>query len=118
MIRVYIAGALNGMAIDYIINIHKMIKVAELVRQEGVGVYIPCLDFLCGVVHGDWTYEQYFSMNQPWLEVCDAVFLVPGWEESKGTKREIESAKQLNIPVFEKLDDFVKWLEEKEDEGK
>jgi len=114
MIRVYIAGTLNGMAVDYINNVHKMIKVAELVRTEGVGVFIPCLDFLCGVVHGNWTYEQYFQMNQPWLEVCDAVFLVPGWEKSKGTARELATAKALGIPRFEKLDVFVSWLEQKE----
>jgi len=117
MKRVYIAGALNGMAVDYIQNLHRMIKVAEIIRKEGVAVYIPGIDFLNGLVNGDYTYEDYFNNSQPWLDVSDAIFLVPGWEESKGTAREIERAKGKDIPVFEKLDDFVKWLEETENDS-
>ena len=110
--RVYIAGALNGMAVDYIKNIHRMIIWAEKVRALGYAVYIPCLDFLCGVVHGNWSYEQYFSMNQPWLEVSDAIFLVPGWERSIGTKKEIAMAAQRNIPVFESMIELDRRLSE------
>jgi hypothetical protein len=31
--------------------------------------------------------------------VSDVVFLVPGWENSKGTAMEIERAKELGIPI-------------------
>ena len=101
--RVYIAGALNGDAVSYIQNMHRMIIWAEKIRHLGYAVYIPCLDFMCGIVHGNWVYEQFHSMNQPWLDVSDAVFLVPGWEDSDGTKREIARAAQNNIPVFDSM---------------
>jgi len=110
--RVYIAGKLNGDAVSYIQNMHRMIIWAEKIRYLGYAVYIPCLDFLSGVVHGNWTYEQYFIMNQPWLDVCDAVFLVPGWETSEGTKKEIARAAQRNIPVFESMIELDRRLSE------
>ena len=31
---------------------------------------------------------------------CDAVCLLPGWEESKGAKLEVLVAQELNIPLF------------------
>jgi hypothetical protein len=42
-----------------------------------------------------------------WLEASDAVLLVPGWENSKGTIAEIARAKVLNIPVFETLESVI-----------
>jgi len=43
------------------------------------------------------------------LERCDAIFLIPGWENSKGTFRKIEHAKKLGIPVFKQLDELRAW---------
>jgi Domain of unknown function (DUF4406) len=34
------------------------------------------------------------------LERCDALFLVEGWEKSIGARREREYAINTNIPVF------------------
>jgi len=98
--RVYVAGALNATACDYIQNVHRMIKWAEKVRRLGYSVFVPGIDFLCGLVNGDWDYLDYFNNSQPWLEVADIMFVVPGYEKSAGTKKEIERAESLNIPVY------------------
>jgi len=100
MKRIYIAGALNSDAVGYIKNMHRMIIWAEKIRKLGYSVYVPCLDFLHGLVIGTFEYKDYFDNSQLWLEVSDAMFVVPGWEDSKGTKREIERANRLNIPVY------------------
>jgi len=71
MERVYIAGKLNGMAVDYLKNVQ----------------------------NGYYDYDDYFDNNIEWLKVADAVFVCPGWEESKGTAREIEVANSYAIPV-------------------
>ncbi len=104
MKRVYVAGKLNDDACGYIVNIHRMIIWAEKVRKLGFAVFVPGLDFLQGVVFGNWAYKDYFDNSQPWLDVADAVFLVPGWETSSGTKREIERAKNNGTPVYFDLD--------------
>lgn len=38
------------------------------------------------------------------MERCDAVVLVPGWENSAGTRGEIIRAEELGIPIFRSLD--------------
>ena len=91
-LRCYIAGKLNADAVGYIQNMHKMIRVARELRKLGIAVYVPCNDFLEGLVDGDFTYLDYFNNSQPWLEVSDFIFVVPGWETSDGTKKEIGRA--------------------------
>ena len=104
MIKVYIAGKLNDDAVGYIKNVHRMIKTSKLVRENGYAVYVPCNDFLEGLVDGDFGYTDYFDNSQPWLKSSDAIFLTPGWETSSGTKKEIDNAKLRDIPVFDDID--------------
>lgn len=103
MKKVYIAGKLNDNAVGYIKNCHKMIKTAKVVRNAGFSVYVPCIDFLEGLVDGNFEYEDYFDNSQPWLLSSDAVYLTPGWGDSEGTKREISLAVANNIPVFDNI---------------
>lgn len=110
MVRVYIAGKLNADAVNYIRNVHRMNQTAKMVRDEGFFVYVPCNDLIEGLIDGEFDYEDYFNNSQPWLLVSQAVFLVPGWEESKGTLREIELAKSKKIPVFDDLEQMVKFF--------
>ena len=113
MIRVYVAGKLNDDAIGYIRNMHRMIRTARKVRKAGFSVYVPCNDFLEGLVDGKFKYEEYFNNSQPWLEASEAIFLTPGWETSAGTKREIELANGLDIPVFSDLKKMVEYFNSK-----
>ena len=114
---VYVAGPLNAGAVGYIKNIHRMVMWAEKVRKAGFSVYIPGIDFLAGVIHGDWEYEDYFNNSQPWLERADAIFVIPDYEESKGTLREIERAANLSIPVFYDIEKLIEAVEEYENIG-
>jgi len=111
--RIYIAGKLNDDACGYIRNIHRMIIWSEKVRKLGFAVFVPGIDFLQGVVLGNWDYRDYFDNSQPWLEVSDAIFLAPGWESSEGTKKEIDRAKENHIPVFSELKDLENYFNNK-----
>jgi hypothetical protein len=111
MKRIYIAGKLNDMACDYIKNVSRMCRCAIEVQKCGFAVYVPGIDLLMGLVAGDMEYYKYFNNSQDWLKVSDAVFLTPGWETSQGTKREIELARSLNIPVFDDITQMKGYLE-------
>jgi hypothetical protein len=102
--RIYVAGKLNDMAVNYLQNVSRMMKTAEEVRKVGYSVFVPCIDLLMGIMFGDYDYPDYFNNSQPWIEVADGIFLVPGWETSEGTKKEIELAKSRGIPCFENID--------------
>lgn len=106
MFRAYVAGKLNADACGYIQNMHRMIKAARELRGLGVAVYVPANDFLEGLVDGNFSYHDYFDNSQPWLEVADFMYVCPGWEDSKGTQKEIELAKSLGKPVFFNLEDL------------
>lgn len=109
MKRCYVAGKLNGMACDYIMNVHNMIMQSEKVRKLGFAVFVPGLDFLQGLVFGNWDYKDYFENSQPWLDASDVVFVTPGWESSSGTKKEIERAIGQEIPVCYTIEELERY---------
>jgi len=115
--RIYVAGKLNDMAVNYLQNVSKMMKTAEEVRKVGYSVFVPCIDLLMGIMFGDYDYPDYFNNSQPWIEVADGIFLVPGWETSSGTKKEIELAKSRGIPVFEDIDTMDDYFDKIEKES-
>ena len=50
-----------------------------------------------------------YSMN--WLEKCDAILVMPKYRKSEGTKAEIERAKELDMPIFYRLEDLEDYEE-------
>lgn len=117
MKRIYIAGKLNDMAVDYLLNVHKMMATAEEVRKAGYSIYVPAIDLIMGIAFGYTKYEDYFNNSQPWLEVSDAIFLTPGWETSKGTEKEIQLAWKNDIPVFDDLLNMNNYFYHGDDSG-
>jgi hypothetical protein len=105
--KAYIAGALNAdNAVDYLNNRHRMLDYANKIRKLGYYIYPPALLDELASMFGDWSYEDLFDNSVAFLEVCDVMFLTPGWENSKGTKLEIEIAQELNIPIYENLEEL------------
>lgn len=104
---IYIAGALRADVPTYISNLHRMIVYAEKVRRLGFAVYIPGLDLLQGLVMGDLSFNDYFENSYEILKRCDAVFVVPGWENSEGTKKELKEAQSKGIPIFYTIDELT-----------
>lgn len=46
-------------------------------------------------------HDFWLRQDLPFMSVCDEVYIycIPGWENSKGIKREIEHAERLGKPV-------------------
>ncbi len=45
-----------------------------------------------------------------WVKVSEALIVLPKWENSSGTKKEIKIAKKLNIPVFYDYYELIKFF--------
>jgi len=111
--KIYVAGPLNAMAVDYLKNVSNMMTEAEHLRRLGFSIYVPAIDLLMGIKFGYTDYHDYFDNSQPWLLAADAVYLCTGWENSKGTKVEMETAMANGIPVFDNPDQLVKHFADK-----
>lgn len=48
-------------------------------------------------------YEYWIDGTLELMRRCDAVFMVPGWELSKGADAELKEATRLDIPSFDSL---------------
>ena len=101
MKRVYIAGAMSA---DNIItaldNLRRGIQAATRIIQRGHAPFCPMLDFQFQLTSEGLTIEQYYCYSMAWLEVSDCVLVLPGSENSKGVKAEVERARELGIPIY------------------
>ena len=110
--RIYIAGALCSkektnrtppkVVVDYLQNVSAMCKMASLVRKRGYYPYVPGMDFVLGIVNGDWEEADYRGVSYEFLKVCDAVLVV---SDSWGVQQEIALAKVHCIPVYYRIED-------------
>lgn len=76
--KAYIAGKITGD--DHYID--KFQRAAIHLRNQGFLVMSPsCLPF-------GFDYEDYMKICFSMIDVCDTVFFLPDWTESKGAKRE------------------------------
>lgn len=114
--RVYVAGRLTprgisnpNPAIEYISNVRNMVRTGIELLLAGFTPYIPALDCLMFLLLRDdeAISEEMIKMHSLlWLEVCDAVLVMPGWEHSSGARAEVAFATERNIPVFKSIDEL------------
>ena len=93
--KIYIAGPYTKG--DVAENVRLAIHEADYVSRLGHVPFIPHLShFWHMLIPHD--YEFWMDQDMQWLMVCDAVLRLPG--ESNGADREVEKAKELNMPIF------------------
>lgn len=80
--RVYISGAITGTD-DYM---ERFKKAEDKLTGEGMSVINPAL--INSNMPKDTTYEEYLKIDFCLLEMCDAIYMLRGWEESRGANRE------------------------------
>lgn len=106
MKAVYVAGAYSGDTITTMKNIHRGISLSIEVLNAGLAPFCPWLDCLYWIVGGDGVHvdlEMIQAYSMEFLKRCDYVLLVPGYENSNGTKAEIAEAGVMGIPVYTEL---------------
>lgn len=101
--RVYLAGPMTGYA-DY--NRPAFTAAAEHVRAQG---WVPVNphdtdpthdgDCPSGDRHGGHPNACWYAASLAVLASCDAVLMLPGWEQSEGARLEHDEARRLGLPV-------------------
>ncbi|WP_353631046.1 DUF4406 domain-containing protein [Achromobacter xylosoxidans] len=91
--RVYLAGPMSGIAEHNFPAFH---AAAERLRGLGLDVVNPADH---GLVDG-LGWADYMRWDLVKLAGCHSVYVLPGWEKSKGASLEISIARALGMPVF------------------
>ena len=58
-----------------------------------------------GEMPDDTSYEEYMEMSITMMKMCDCIFLMPGWENSKGARFEREYAIIRGMDIYEESSD-------------
>jgi hypothetical protein len=112
MKKIYVAGCYSAdNVIDVLANIRKGIHVSAKIMCLGFAVFCPWLDFQIALTSfgKELTKRNYQDNSMAWVEVSDAVFVLPHSEKSNGVKRELDRARSLGIPIFDNLAELTMW---------
>jgi hypothetical protein len=117
MKRLYVAGPYSANnVLDVFSNMRKGIRECTeiLLRSRDTGwvPFCPWIDYqFCLALRGGehLSVNEFYAYSMAWLEVSDAVLVLDGWENSKGTIAEIKRAAELGIPVFYSRSAFNLW---------
>jgi len=93
--RIYIAGPMTGLPECNFPAFH---AAADRLRQAGWEVVSPAENF---GGRTDLPRETYLRKDVTLLAGCDAVAMLPGWEDSRGAKLEYLLARELGMPVLD-----------------
>jgi Domain of unknown function (DUF4406) len=102
MILVYIAGPFTAPDVWGVeCNIRQAEEWGFKIARCGFVPVIP--HTMYRFFHGTITEKFWYMATLELMERCDAVLLIPGWQESKGAEKEKETAEILEIPIYYEL---------------
>lgn len=93
MKKVYISGPITGHS-DYMSHFG---AATDSLREQGYIVYNPAA--VNSMMPEESDYEEYMAIAMTMLSFCDTIYMLRGWQESRGANREYgyALAKHLNI---------------------
>lgn len=93
--RVYISGPITGVH-DYL---WKFAEAEKHLKNKGYNVANPAA--LNAVMPDDATHEDYMQMCMELIDLCDAVYMMEGWQQSRGANREYGYACGKNMLILD-----------------
>lgn len=117
--RVYIAGPISKGDLAH--NINQATAAFLALARAGLAPWCPHWSAFSGGVGrvgytvvgiaganpNDLRHADWLAVDLPWVAAADAVLRLPG--ESTGADREVELARLMGIPVFERVEDLIAW---------
>ena len=97
---------------EYLNNIRRGIRASTHLIIQGFAVFSPFIDFSYWLTlyPGEAITEDMIKAHSmAWLEVSHAVLVLPKWENSIGTIKEIKRAEELGMPVFYDTVKLLAW---------
>jgi len=111
MKRIYLAGTMSDPnCLQFLENLRKGIRVSAELVLLGYHPFSPFIDFqfFLALRHDEKiTLDMIQAYSMSWLEVSQAVLVLPDYEFSKGTIAEIKRAEELGIPIYYSMEELV-----------
>lgn len=92
--RIYISGAITGVD-NYLAIFEKkhrelMSNTCAVINPALINSYLPC----------DTSWKDYMKVSLAMLETADVIYMLKGWESSKGARLEHEYAKSHGYKII------------------
>lgn len=101
--HVYLAGPMTSAPYA---GVTLAVQAAERLRKQGYIPVVPQLSALWAMIGTSATYEEWLAYDFALIDRCDCVLRLPG--ASSGADREVEYAKEHEIPVFYFESEFLR----------
>lgn len=98
MNRIYISGPITGTN-DYL---ERFAKVQQELTEQGYSVINPAA--VNSMLPKDTGYEEYMKMSLAMLDMCSSIYMMKGWERSRGANREYGYALAKNKIIMKEVD--------------
>ncbi len=84
-------------------------KFAVEIWNAGFAVFTPHLNTCHFEMKAKVSELVYQAFDLFILKQMDCVFVLPNWKESRGGRKEVEVALENNIPIFDSIEEMIKW---------
>lgn len=107
-IRIYVAGPLTSSG-EPEVNVKNAINYADEIMKAGGYPFVPHLSLYWHRMNGaEHTYDTWMDYDYAWIDVCDAMMVVPG--QSHGVDLEIAYCEEHGILIFLDLTTCLAWI--------
>ena len=93
--KIYLSGAITGIT-DYM---ERFQAAEEKLIQDGHTVFNPAA--VNSMMPAGTIYEEYMRVSFTLLDMCDAIYMMRGWQDSKGANREYGYALGKDMIIVE-----------------